>query len=223
MKKLLLAIACMLSLSLGASAQGYELSIEGMGSIGPIRCSNNYAGINILNGYRFKWGNGFYAGVGSGMVGTAYLTDFKRINNLDTPNEFTKKRERGNFFVPVYGSLQYYLTPANKKYQPFVRLDVGYEFAVFRFDWDQFRFDKSSQKHGLYVEPSFGYTYRLKGAEKSRSLYFCVGPTFQRDVFNRTVITMLSEVSEDGYTATATTKTYDWLLPTIAFRFGWRL
>lgn len=222
MKKLLLTIACMLGLSLGAFAQGYELSIEGMGSVGPIRCSNNYAGINILNGYRFNWGNGFYAGVGSGMVATAYLTDFKRVNNLEGPNDYRWTRERTNFFVPVYGSLQYYLTPG-KKWQPFVRVDVGYEFAVFRFDWDQFLFDKTAQKHGMYVEPSFGYTLRLKGVEKSRSLYFAVGPTFQRCIFNRTDVTMLAEPDSDGYNATATTKTYDWLLPTIAFRFGWRL
>ena len=221
MKKLLLTIACMLA-ALGASAQGYELSIEGMGSVGPIRCSNNYAGINILNGYRFKWGNGFYAGVGSGMVGTSYLTDFKRVDYVDGTSDFSKKRERGNFFVPVYGSLQYYLTPA-KTWHPFVRLDVGYEFAVFRFDWDQMLFDKTSREHGMYVEPSFGYTYRLKGAEKSRSLYFCVGPTFQRDVFKRTDITELSELDENGFSGTATTKTYNLLLPTIAFRFGWRL
>ena len=221
MKKLLLTIACILA-TLGAYAQGYELSIEGMGSIGPIRCSNNYAGINILNGYRFNWGNGFFAGVGSGIVGTAYLTDFKRVDFADGTSDFSKQRERGNFFVPVYGSLQYYLTPA-RKVQPFVRLDVGYEFAVFRLDWDRMLFDKTSREHGMYVEPSFGYTFRLKGLEKSRSLYFCVGPTFQRDVFNRTDVTQLSEPDEDGYTGTATTKTINFLLPTIAFRFGWRL
>lgn len=221
MKKLLLTIACILG-TIGAYAQGYELSIEGMGSVGPVRCSNNYAGINILNGYRFKWGNGFFAGVGSGMVGTAYLTDFRRADYLDGSKDISRKRERGNFFVPVYGSLQYYLTPA-KTWHPFVRLDVGYEFAVFRFDWDRMLFDKTSQKHGMYVEPSFGYTYRLKGAEKSRSLYFCVGPTFQRGVFKRTDVTEIAATDEDGYIGTATTKTYDLLLPTIAFRFGWRL
>ena len=97
MKKLLLTIACILG-TLGAYAQGYELSIEGMGSVGPIRCSNNYAGINILNGYRFNWGNGFYAGVGSGIVGTAYLTDFKRVDFADGTSDFSKQRERGNFF-----------------------------------------------------------------------------------------------------------------------------
>ena len=222
MKKILLTIACMMTLSLAASAQGYELAIEGMGSVGPIRCSNNYAGINILNGYRFKWGNGFYAGVGSGMVATSYLTDFKRVNYVDGTSDFKKVRESGNFFVPVYGSLQYYLTPA-RKWHPFVRLDVGYEFAVFRFVWDRKLFDETSCEHGMYVEPSFGYTYRLKGADKSRSLYFCVGPTFQRDVFKRTDITELSTPDSDGYTGTATTKTYKLLLPTIAFRFGWRL
>ncbi len=222
MKKLLLTIACIMGISLGAFAQGYELSIEGMGSVGPIRCSNNYAGINILNGYRFKWGNGFYAGVGSGMVGTAYLTDFKRVDYINGTSDFSKKRERANFFVPVYGSLQYYLTPA-KKVQPFVRLDVGYEFAVFRFDWDRMLFDETTREHGMYVEPSFGYTFRLKGLEKSRSLYFSVGPTFQRDVFKRTDITELAEKDDNGYIGTATTKSHDWLLPTIAFRVGWRL
>ena len=222
MKKLLLVLVLFAALSLGARAQGYELSIEGMGSVGPIRCSNNYAGINILNGYRIPWGNGFFVGVGSGMVGTAYLTDFKRVNNLDSPNEYRWTRERSNFFVPVYGSLQYYLTKGKMR-QPFVRLDVGYEFAVFRYDWDKHGFDKSSHEHGMYVEPSFGYTFKLKSPEKSRSVYFAVGPTFQRCKFNRTDVQMLAETDADGYIATATTKTYDWLLPTIAFRFGWRL
>ena len=222
MKKLFLVLACIVCFSLGSRAQGYELAIEGMGSVGPIRCSNNYFGINILNGYRFNWGNGFYAGVGSGMVATDNLTSFKRVNNLSSPNDYKKTRERTNFFVPVYGSLQYYLTPG-KKWQPFIRVDVGYEFAVFRFDWDQFLFDKTNCKHGMYVEPSFGYTIRLKGVEKSRSLYFAVGPTFQRDIFKRTDVTFLEEDDGEGYNATATTKTYDVLLPTIAFRFGWRL
>lgn len=222
MKKLLLVITCLAGLSLGASAQGYELSIEGMGSVGPIRCSNNYVGINILNGYRIPWGNGFFAGVGSGMVATSYLTGFKRVNTLSGPNEYEWTRERSNFFVPVYGSLQYYLNK-DKMRQPFVRLDVGYEFAVFRFDWPQKGFDKSSREHGMYVEPSFGYNFHLKSPDKSRSVYFAVGPTFQRCVFNRTVVTMLEETDSEGYNATATTKKYDWLLPTIAFRFGWKL
>ncbi len=222
MKKLLLTLACLLGLSLGAFAQGYELSIEGMGSVGPIRCSNNYFGINILNGYRIPWGNGLFAGVGSGMVTTSYLTDFRRVNYLDGSIDIDKKREPLNFFVPVYGSFQYYLSK-DKIRQPFVRLDVGYEFAVFRFDWDQKLFDKTTRKHGMYVEPSFGYNFKLKGVEKSRSLYFAIGPTFQRCVFNRTVVNELSEIDENGYNGTATSKTYDWLLPTIAFRFGWRL
>ena len=161
MKKLLLTIACLIGLSLGAFAQGYELSIEGMGSVGPIRCSNNYFGINILNGYRIPWGNGLFAGVGSGMVTTSYLTDFKRVNYLDGSIDIDKKREPLNFFVPVYGSFQYYLSK-DKIRQPFVRLDVGYEFAVFRFDWDRKLFDKTSRKHGMYVEPSFGYNFKLK-------------------------------------------------------------
>ena len=222
MKKILLVLACLAGLSLGASAQGYELSIEGMGSVGPIRCSNNYVGINILNGYRIPWGNGFFVGVGSGMVATSYLTEFRRVNTLTGPNEFEATRERSNFFVPVYGSLQYFLNK-DKMRQPFVRLDVGYEFAVFRYDWPLKGFDKSGQKHGMYVEPSFGYTFHLKSPDKSRSLYFAVGPTFQRCIFNRTDVTMLESVDSEGYTATATTKTHDWLLPTIAFRFGWRL
>ncbi|MBO4558032.1 MAG: hypothetical protein J5693_05450 [Bacteroidales bacterium] len=222
MKKLLLAIAAVTVLSLSAAAQGYELSIEGMGSVGPIRCSNNYYGINILNGYRFKWGNGFYVGVGSGMVGTSYLTDFRRVNYLDGRVDISRKREAGNFFVPVYGSLQYYLAK-DKTRLPFVRLDVGYEFAVFRFDWDRKLFDKTNCKHGMYVEPSFGYTFKTKGPEKSRSWYVAVGPTFQRCVFNRTDVQELAEPDESGYIGTATTKTHNWLLPTIAFRAGWRL
>lgn len=222
MKKLLLVIACIAGFALGANAQGYELSIEGMGSVGPIRTSNNYVGINILNGYRIPWGNGLFVGVGSGMVGTAYLTDFKRVDKLDGPNEYKWTREHSNFFVPVYGSLQYYLNK-DKMRQPFVRLDVGYEFAVFRFDWGQKKFAKTTHEHGMYVEPSFGYTFKLKSPDKSRSVYFAVGPTFQRCKFNRTDVKMLSETDSEGYNATATTKTYDWLLPTIAFRFGWRL
>ena len=222
MKKLLLTIACVLGLSLGAFAQGYELSIEGMGSVGPVRCSNSYYGINILNGYRIPWGNGLFAGVGSGMVATSYLTDFKRVDYLDGTSDFSRTREAINFFVPVYGSFQYYLSK-NKVHQTFVRLDVGYEFAVFRFDWGRKLFDKTSLKHGMYVEPSFGYNIKLKGVEKSRSVYFAVGPTFQRGVFKRTDVTELAEVDESGYNGTATTKTYDLLLPTIAFRVGWRL
>ena len=72
MKKLLLTLACITALSVGAYAQGYEFSIEGMGSVGPIRCSNNYFGINILNGYRIPWGNG---SVGDRLrhSGTGYL------------------------------------------------------------------------------------------------------------------------------------------------------
>lgn len=222
MKKLLLTIICLTGLSLGAFAQGYELSIEGMGSVGPIRCSNNYFGINILNGYRIPWGNGLFAGVGSGMVETSYLTDFKRVNYLNGDVDIDKKRENLNFFVPVYGSFQYYLSK-DKIHQTFVRLDVGYEFAVFRFDWDRKLFDKTSCKHGMYVEPSFGYNIKLKGVEKSRSVYFAVGPTFQRCLFKRTDVTELAEKDDNGYTGTATTKSHDWLLPTIAFRVGWRL
>ena len=222
MKRLLLTLACIAALSVGASAQGYELSIEGMGSVGPIRCSNNYFGINILNGYRLPWGNGLFAGVGSGMVVTSYLTDFKMVNHLDGTADFSKERQPGNFFVPVYGSLQYYLSK-DKVHQTFVRLDVGYEFAVFRFDWGRKLFDKSSCEHGMYVEPSFGYNIKLKGTEKSRSVYFAVGPTFQRCVFKRTDVTELAEPDESGYVGTATTKTNNWLLPTIAFRVGWRL
>jgi hypothetical protein len=222
MKKLLLTLACITALSVGAYAQGYEFSIEGMGSVGPIRCSNNYFGINILNGYRIPWGNGLFAGVGSGMVTTSYLTDFRRVNYLDGKTDISRKRQPGNFFVPVYGSLQYYLSK-DKTHQTFIRLDVGYEFAVFRFDWDRKLFDKSSCKHGMYVEPSFGYNIKLKGVEKSRSVYFTVGPTFQKCVFNRTDVTELAELNASGYPGTATTKTYEWLLPTIAFRVGWRL
>lgn len=222
MKKFLLSIACITALSLAASAQGYELSIEAMGSVGPVRCSNNYFGINILNGYRIPWGNGLFAGVGSGMVETSYLTDFRRVNNADGSVDIDKTREKLNFFVPVYGSFQYYLAK-DKMRQPFLRLDVGYEFAVFRFDWDQKLFDKSSLKHGMYVEPSFGYTFKTKSPDKSRSWYFAVGPTFQRCVFNRTVVTELESPNDNGYIGEATTKTHNWLLPTIAFRVGWRL
>ncbi len=222
MKKLLLSIICLAGLSLGAFAQGYELSIEGMGSVGPIRCSNNYFGINILNGYRIPWGNGFFVGVGSGMVETAYLTDFKRVNKPDGSADIDKKREKLNFFVPVYGSLQYYLGK-DKMRLPFIRLDVGYEFAVFRFDWERKLFDKSGLKHGMYVEPSFGYTFKTKSTDKSRSWYFAVGPTFQRCVFNRTDVNVLSSPNDKGYIGEATTITHNWLLPTIALRVGWRL
>ena len=221
MKKLLLTIT-LAAMSLCSFAQGYELSIEGMGSMGPIRCSNSYAGINILNGYRIPWGTGLFVGVGSGMVATSYLTDFKRVEYVSAPTDFEITREKGNFFVPVYGSLQYYLTK-NKMKQSYARLDVGYEFAVFRFDTDRKLFDKSGQEHGMYVEPSIGYNIRLKGLDKSRSVYFTLGPTFQRCVFNRTVVKELSEIDEDGYTGTATTVKHNWLLPTIALRVGWRL
>lgn len=222
MKKLLLSIACITALTLAASAQGYELSIEGMGSVGPVRCSNNYFGINILNGYRIPWGGGLFVGVGSGMVETSYLTDFKRVNYLDGKVDIDRVREPLNFFVPVYGSLQYYLAK-DKMRLPFIRLDVGYEFAVFRFDWDRKLFDKSGRKHGMYVEPSFGYTFKTKSTDKSRSWYFAVGPTFQRCEFNRTDVTQLAETDDDGYSGEATTKTHNWLLPSIAFRVGWRL
>ena len=156
------------------------------------------------------------------MEVTSYLTKFVRVNQADGSATFSSEREANNFFVPVYGSLQYYLSKGRTN-SAFVRLDVGYEFAVFRFDAGQKLFDKTSQKGGMYVEPSFGYNFKQRGANKSRSWYLAIGPNFQKGIFDRHDITWLEEPDDNGYIGTATSKTYSWLLPSLAIHAGFRL
>ena len=221
MKKLFASLLVLISFTLASYAQGYELSFELIGSQGLCRTSNNYYGINILNGYRIPWGGGLFVGVGSGMEMTSYLTKFVRVNATDGSASFDREREANNFFVPVYGSLQYYLSKGRTN-SFFVRADVGYEFAVFRFDADQKLFDKTTRKGGMYVEPSFGINFKQRGADKSRSWYLAVGPNFQKCIFDRHDITCLTAPDDSGYTGTATSKTYSWLLPSLALHAGFR-
>lgn len=221
MKKSFATLLILTSFTLASFAQGYEVSIELMGTQGMCRTSNNYYGINILNGYRIPWGGGLFVGVGSGMEMTSYLTKFVRVNATDGSATFSREREANNFFVPVYGSLQYYLQKGHTN-STFVRLDVGYEFAVFRFDADQKLFDKTACKGGMYVEPSFGINFKQRGADKSRSWYLAVGPNFQKGVFDRHDITCLTEADDSDYIGTAKSKTYSWLLPSLALHTGFR-
>ncbi|MCF0173251.1 MAG: hypothetical protein HUJ91_05940 [Bacteroidales bacterium] len=219
----LIALAALLLtvFSTEAKAQkGYEFSVEMLGSKGLGRVSNNYVGLNVINGYKFNWGNGFFVGVGAGMEMTSYLTYFKKVTPIDGARDFDSLRESGNFFVPVTGTLQYYLEKG-KTVLPFIRLDVGYEFAVFRYDSELKGFDKSSQKGGMIVEPSFGMNFKTRGADRHRAFYATIGPNFQRCVFERIEITGLATPDDDRFVGKTYAKTNNWLLPGLCLRAGY--
>lgn len=151
MKKLLIIVALVCTVSIASKAQGFQPEFKITYDLGIDDDKNMSLGAEFIGGYRFNDNFRLGAGVGVSYVDLKY-EDAYISSNLNYYDEYREDA----MSVPVFLNAK---VNFGEKISPFIAVDLGYSIFVPFSDYAE------KNELGFFVSPSFGVDFSVgKGA-----------------------------------------------------------
>ena len=140
---LLFLFSCFFTLFSFAQNKGYELTLDGVGSLGVSYLSKYNVGASIINGYRFN--NKFSVGIG---IGFRYAETLYYYSEDSTLGNYESRDNK--FLLPVFLHAKFNFTDGS--ISPFIVGDIGYTVDIGQ--------NKNKNLEALFVEPIVGIDFK---------------------------------------------------------------